>query len=637
MNIKPTNKEPVSQLSKNFEKKFDNTMKNYNINLNEVDELLNETELSLKKKIFSLPKMEALVFSDPKLSSVYEGMAVEGETRYGYHYNETIMNILFNDYVLNSPKYLKKYKMAIPKEKKRRDKSGINKLKSDGVEKMEKDKTIEETTTSGSAGGSASYVGYAGPAAWSKNGKPGMKKPMYIGGTVISESNYLTDPNFFCEYVKLINEQSDVDFIKDNNDGYGNLKNMSKENIDIIKNDIETNKIEENNNSNFEEIKNKALEISKKEGVVQHVNRVRNNYYIVDDNYDSDKTEISFENGRQLSETSMVEPLPDTMANTPEPKGIQSSNVEMGTNSNSMTESELLENLNKELNAFTKYHNNLMGKTIKEDRKPSAIVLKDRLGKENTKNFNDDFKNSSISDIVKLEDILQDKDNQTVITDPNKLGQDIEKEVLKKTGGKSFENVGDSTNEKGNEIPKRNLTKEEMDEIDLYRSGVEDYGFDNEPSKEYIERMKKDMGIDLYNKMLKRKEAKENAPMYNKDKQPVEVIKESYITGKYYNEYDKLSFIDFKMNNVKEINENKNLFDLNVDGLGNLFKSNHSLNEDYDNFMKNKKLFTNGKDVFFMVNENTNKTEVISESFNKMKHLFNYSSSEYIKKNKIID
>jgi hypothetical protein len=86
-------------------------------NLNEVDDLLTEKEQSLKKKIFKLSKMEALVFSDPKLSMVYDDMAINGEEKYGYHYNETIMNMIFNDYVLNSPKYLQKYKMAIPKEK----------------------------------------------------------------------------------------------------------------------------------------------------------------------------------------------------------------------------------------------------------------------------------------------------------------------------------------------------------------------------------------------------------------------------------------------------------------------------------------------------------------------------------------
>ena len=48
-----------------------------------------------------------------------------------------IMNIIFNDYILNDAKYLEKYKQAVPKKKKRRDKSGINALKKD-AEQMEK-------------------------------------------------------------------------------------------------------------------------------------------------------------------------------------------------------------------------------------------------------------------------------------------------------------------------------------------------------------------------------------------------------------------------------------------------------------------------------------------------------------------
>ena len=141
-NIKPTLREPMSPQSEKFEKNFKKAMITTapdiapSIVMNETDAMLSEVEQSLKKKIFSLAKMEALVFSDPKLSSIYDGMAENGEEKYGYHYNETIMNMLFNDYVLNSPKYLQKYKMAIPKEKKRRDKSGINQLKKAGEKKM---------------------------------------------------------------------------------------------------------------------------------------------------------------------------------------------------------------------------------------------------------------------------------------------------------------------------------------------------------------------------------------------------------------------------------------------------------------------------------------------------------------------
>ena len=148
MNVKPTLKEPVNKQSKNFEKNFNNVMKQDHIQLQEVDDLLTEKEQSLKKKIFSLAKMESLVFSDPKLTKVYDEMAENGEEKYGYHYNETIMNMIFNDYVLNSPKYLQKYKMAIPKKKKRRDKSGINQLKKaanpEEYEKRMKAKSPEE-------------------------------------------------------------------------------------------------------------------------------------------------------------------------------------------------------------------------------------------------------------------------------------------------------------------------------------------------------------------------------------------------------------------------------------------------------------------------------------------------------------
>jgi len=341
--FKPTLKEPMSDQSQKFEKNFDKTMKKHSVKLVETDALLTEKEQSLKKKIFDLSKMEALVFSDPKLTSVYDEMAENGEEKYGYHYNETIMNMIFNDYVLNSPKYLQKYKMAIPKEKKRRDKSGINQLKKAGEEKMsqtglpkqpkkpekelspsglpkdevdenaelvtkvqflvnEKDpenpdvfayfpeenydnagkfKTgyshigqhsavhpqyaaenrpatpeeyadlkaelegvgynlevlengINETTSAGSAGGAAGYVGYAGPAAWgsgdlmkTKGKSKAMRKPIWKMGTIVGESNYLTDPSGFEKYVEKLNEQSDIDFIQKNSEAFGSLDKMS--------------------------------------------------------------------------------------------------------------------------------------------------------------------------------------------------------------------------------------------------------------------------------------------------------------------------------------------------------------------------------------------------------------------------
>jgi len=108
--------------------------------MNEIDQRLDEKQGTFKKKIWDLSKMEALVHSDPKLETVYQGMETEAEEnqRYGYHWNEAVLNIMFNDYVLNSPKYLQKYKLAIPKEKKRRDKSGIKQQQRAGEVEMQK-------------------------------------------------------------------------------------------------------------------------------------------------------------------------------------------------------------------------------------------------------------------------------------------------------------------------------------------------------------------------------------------------------------------------------------------------------------------------------------------------------------------
>ena len=163
--IEPTLDEPTSDHAIEFQKDFDKEMIKKGIGLIEVDKMLTEKEESLKKKIFNLSKMEALVHSDPKLSAVYDEMAENGEEKYGYHYNETIMNMIFNDYVLNSSKYLQKYKQAIPKEKKRRDKSGINALRKDAEEiekkreQMKKEKAqkkqkkeVNESTPAANAG-----------------------------------------------------------------------------------------------------------------------------------------------------------------------------------------------------------------------------------------------------------------------------------------------------------------------------------------------------------------------------------------------------------------------------------------------------------------------------------------------------
>ena len=301
---KPTLKTPTN-LGKSYEKSFKQEFP-----ILETDELLTEKEVSLKKKIFSLAKMESLVHADPKLSAVYDDMAINGEEKYGYHYNETIMNIIFNDYILNSSKYLQKYKQAIPKKKKRRDKSGINQLKAKGEKEMIKrglkrdeepkkkvdeevnndmfdvifyledngevlayfpnenhDSSgrlkvcyahtgqhsachpdyvkgkqlatpeqynelknelenyydynlnvishIDETTTTGGVGGDGmGSGGYATPYAWGDGdlmkGKKSkiMKKPIWNGGTMLNETDYITNSRIFENYINQLEEEN---------------------------------------------------------------------------------------------------------------------------------------------------------------------------------------------------------------------------------------------------------------------------------------------------------------------------------------------------------------------------------------------------------------------------------------------
>lgn len=955
--IKPTLKDPMSDQSVKFEKDFKKTMIKNQLNihetydLNETDGMLSEVEQSLKKKIFSLAKMEALVFSDPKLSTVYEDMAENGEEKYGYHYNETIQNMIFNDYVLNSPKYLQKYKMAIPKEKKRRDKSGINKLKKAGEEKMAqtglpKQKTgsleeeideiptkvlflinnssgdpelfayfpeekhdekynmgyshigqhsavhpeyaaesreaspeeyqnlkaeleglvgynleilngLQESTSAGSAGGATGYVGYAGPSAWSTKGdlldngkekgggntgraKP-IKKP--ISKVVsISESEYLTDSSGFEKYIELLNEESDASFVLNNSQAYGSIDNMNSKDQKIIKKDIQNGKL--NSNANIkdgialqEKAKSKAQQrfmgmvnayknseldsgdvsadieraaqsmtdtevddfaSTKHKGLPDHVDEgytivnpepmkqigwlslpnyksggvslfnvpenddfgkrsgadyimaspYEDEYKIVDDgnnqyhieqnprfwqryinvepetrrvvfmddnekfkylgkykdiqidpnkrwSRDSDTEKFwneikelqrngaSFEfNGKPVFDNNnikedtqtMIQNNNNSMSNKAQATGDMSSEVPMGTQATSglNEEEKLLEEINKELEAFSIHHDKL--KLMSEDRKTTSQILNKRVNDENPKNFKKDLQHSGTKKILDVEKELEWKDQQTDVKDPQKLGADIEKQSIKVSDAKSGEalkNVGNSTNDDGDEIPKRNLTTDEQEEINLYRNGLHSLTYDNKPDQRFEDRMKADMGDDIYDQRQKQLEFKGKAPMYNKDPQPIEdttakkvqfdkeqikwnerigignekSLKESMITGSYHNEIGDRHLIDFNLNEVSKIIDAEainNLYELDFTGLGNTYNSktiNNKVivNEGVVNIIESNKFFTNGKEIFSMKNPVQQLTEgvekekkVINEEFNKMKHLFSYKPDSYI-------
>ena len=288
-------------------------------------------------------------------------------------------------------------------------------------------------------------------------------------------------------------------------------------------------------------------------------------------------------------------------------------------------------------------------KKMNEEKKTSSMVSKERIGKENQKNFKSDLELSGTKEAIEAQKDLQHKDQQTEITDPKKFSEDIEKESLKKTDG-SLENVGDSTAD-GKNIPKRNITDEEQETVDRLRKGQEDWQYDNTPSEKFEERMKDGMGEEMYEKRKKKMKMEKDKPMYNKDSQPVFDAdeKEQYnkfdisesdaiVTGLYFDDVNRRKLIDFQLNEAKLIEQpTDDLFKLHFDGLGNTYTSNVKLNENLVNALNNNEFYIDKKGQIFVtekpnvINEEKNVLKnVLDESIvNKMKHLYGYNPKDF--------
>lgn len=747
-NIKPTFTKPITPMGENFDKKFNSTMDSQGINLNEIDKKLNEANFKLKKKIFNLAKMEALTFSDPNLTAIYDEMQVSGNDRFGYHANETILNIMFNDYVLNSAKYLQKYKMAIPKKKKRRDKSGIDALKKNAEKQLAKTrdkkinvdegswgdawnkswddilnaplvddeedtndpnymgqrvdkpmanpssldkglekigttynnavnrfkqilpkKHVDETTSAGSAGGDAGYVGYAGPAAWSAGGDlikgtkstdsdknvggkstAGiMRKPMWPGGTVIQENNenYLVNPIGFIKYVEnMINEDAnqskrtklDDKLINDTNafTSY-TVKHWDKSDAGLEDETVDTGVLDSSSIEN--KINEKLTDLPKK----------------IEE--DTDQSMIGD------NPTSITNDTTQTMANTLDNPEKAISGIERGsTDSSTITENTLFEKIERELNAYSTHQNNL--KKMTEERKTNSQIINDRVTAQNPTNFKSAMSNSGTLSTINLNKSLQTKDDiEEVGNNPHKFSEELEKTEISKTNGEALKNVGDSGNEKGNEIPKKNLTNEEQHEVDMYREGLGDYVYDLPPSKQFEERMKTDMGDKLYKDRQDKLEIRASRNLYNKTEQPVTNKKEvnpkyagniaesanildSLITGRYKDSLGKSHIIDFNFNEVSLTESvDENWSQIHFDGMGNSYanKLNQDsakleINESIVNLLDSKKYYiTENKQIFAIENKKTiinesEKKEIIQESdeVKRMKKLLGYKTNTYV-------
>ena len=312
----------------------------------------------------------------------------------------------------------------------------------------------------------------------------------------------------------------------------------------------------------------------------------------------------------------------------------------------------------KELEKNRKNMDKLKGK-VSEDKKPSSLVMKDRLGKENQANFKADVNHSTIKDVIDMQDELMAKDQvEEVPTNPYELAQKIEKEHLATNDGLAFKNVGDSTNDKGDEIPKRNLTNPEQEEVDLIRKTQADWNFDNKPGERFEKRMQKDMGDDIYNLRKKKMEYQADAPMYNKDTMPIEDgiekdqfdkyksgwnkrdgIEESMITGKYTDEFGNTKFVNFKLVETKEAAKPcENCIMINLDGLGNSYTTRVHENVEMRNIMDSFKFYMNGDKQVTRVKTGKQtltegiqvQKEVINEEILNMRKLMGYDPAKHV-------
>jgi len=447
----------------------------YKTKLNEEGEesQIAKTDLQSKREIWSLNKMENLTRNDETLTNRYNEMAIDGPFKFGYHWNEVIMNILFNEYVLSDRRYMERYLNTKEVPKKRRgnpdgkidDKDFVDydsktKHKKKKFKKvMKKKEDIKETTSAGSAGGAEGYVGYSTPHAFAKNSENhrfAKKVPYMPNGSVIVESeDYLTNPNMF-------------------------------------------------------------------EAIIDQ---------------------------------------------------------------------------------------------LEEEKRHSAMILRDRLAKDNEKNFYNDLKNNKeISDSVKKAIEKKTEDNF-------KSSADIEKEQM----SKEFKPV------------KFDQKEDFTSEYDKITKGMEDLDYDVEPSDKFKERVKKEMGEEIYDKGRERVKLKNNQPLYNKDVQPTEDSKkyktkfeESYhVSGKYKDQFNKIKIVDFRLDESVYSDNVDNFIKLNISGIGNTYSNKVELNESVKNILDEYEFYyDNNEDVIYHKNIITNINEQMD--LTKFKHLMSYNPKKYI-------
>lgn len=495
--------------------------------LEEGEILLDENELVQKKEIWSLAKMETMVSNDETLTNRYSEMALDGSFKFGYHWNEVIMNILFNDYVLQDNRYMEKYLNTVTKEKKRRGNP---------------DGEIKKTDFKDQA-------------------KPEIEPNKNLKEMEINDDNIRKVRDINSDEYQFISDSQDVDEYKNYIGG------------------------EEANEYDSFFVKftpdGDVVEIWGMSGIIGYLNK---NVYLVYPAGINETTSTGASSG-QYSGPAIWATDEKNMRFAKKPMYVGGQIVE-----------------------GIKYYESIL-KGLNEDKKTPSMVNKDRIGKENKANFTKDLQNNNIAKIVKD---LAKVDNVVKVED-TKSHSDLEADQLKKM--KDFKPV------------KHERSDEHNDNVKMIRGyGMQDIKYDIEPTERFEERAKEDMGEELYDHGKEKIEFEKNKPMYNKEPQPVENIKESYyISGKYtYNK--KTSFIEFDVNNVATIDKiNENHVRVYVDGMGNRYDNKSNIVENVKNEIEKYAYFIEpDSKVIFKNDRSINETSF--NSLDSFKKLANYSS-----------
>ena len=253
---------------------------------------------------------------------------------------------------------------------------------------------------------------------------------------------------------------------------------------------------------------------------------------------------------------------------------------------------------------------------LEEEKRHSALILKDRLGKENEKNFKKDLSlNKQISDAVK-----NAKDN-TKAEKPKSL-QDLEDEQLKE---KEFKPV------------KYEVTDEATEAYRMKRKGMEDLKYDVEPSETFKKRAKSHMGEELYEKGQERIEKQKGQPLYNKDVQPTQDEKEYKkkfeesikVSGKYIDGLNRSKFIDFRLDeSVYNENIGNTLIQLNMSGVGNSYNNKVELNDSIKNILDKTEFYYDLNEDIIYHREKQKINEDID--LDKFRHLMGYNPKSFI-------